>query len=171
MGKTDSNIFHALGNETRLKIMEILGNGEAHVSELARELDISVPAVAKHIRLLEKSGLVKRRVYGKSHVLSSNKAVALVAVDSLAPVIKVEVEKGCSLLEALESVASVEIRKKGDREMIMSTNGDEGFYIYEINGKLGKSSVRKCRLEENMVIEWKKLEPVTKIRLNIHVKK
>jgi hypothetical protein len=53
----------------------------------------------------------------------------------------------------------------------MSTNGDEGFYIYEINGKLGKSSVRKCRLEENMVIEWKKLEPVTKIRLNIHVKK
>jgi DNA-binding transcriptional ArsR family regulator len=168
--KTDKDIFHALGSDTRLRMLEILGDREIHISKLARELNISVPVASKHIRILEEAGLIERKIFGKSHVLVPNKTNILMAVDTLAPTRSVEVERGATLLEALENVASIEIRKKGDREMIMSTDGDEGFYVYEINGQLGSSSVKKCTLEDDVLVEWKKLEPVTKLKLDVHIK-
>ena len=80
-------------------------------------------------------------------------------------------EKGTTLLDALRGVTAVKVKKKGDRELIISTNGDEGLYVYEINGKISEQTVDNCVLYDDSVIEWKKLEPVTKIKLDIHVKK
>jgi DNA-binding transcriptional ArsR family regulator len=50
--------FAALANPTRRAILARLTRGEASVNELAEPFDMSLPAVSKHIRVLEKAGLV-----------------------------------------------------------------------------------------------------------------
>ena len=60
----------ALADETRRKILRQLAAGEARVTEVAAPFDISLNSVSKHIRLLERAGLVCRRVAGRDHFLS-----------------------------------------------------------------------------------------------------
>jgi len=60
----------ALADETRRSILKQLASGEARVTELAAPFDISLNSVSKHIRLLERAGLVRRRVAGRDHFLS-----------------------------------------------------------------------------------------------------
>lgn len=60
----------ALADETRRKILQRLASGTARVTELAAPFDISLNSVSKHIRLLERAGLVIRRVKGREHYLS-----------------------------------------------------------------------------------------------------
>lgn len=52
--------FAALADPTRRAILARLALGEASVSELARPFDISQPAVSKHLKVLEKAGLISR---------------------------------------------------------------------------------------------------------------
>ncbi|MEV6377417.1 winged helix-turn-helix transcriptional regulator [Micromonospora sp. WP24] len=51
-------VFHALADPTRRGIVERLVRGPASVSELARPLEMSLPAVLQHLQVLESSGLV-----------------------------------------------------------------------------------------------------------------
>jgi DNA-binding transcriptional ArsR family regulator len=60
----------ALADETRRSILKHLASGEARVTEVAAPFDISLNSVSKHIRLLERAGLVRRRVSGRDHFLS-----------------------------------------------------------------------------------------------------
>jgi DNA-binding transcriptional ArsR family regulator len=60
----------ALADETRRKILRQLAAGEARVTEVAAPFEISLNSVSKHIRLLERAGLVRRRVAGRDHFLS-----------------------------------------------------------------------------------------------------
>jgi len=60
----------ALADETRRKILRQLASGDARVTEVAAPFDISLNSVSKHIRLLERAGLVRRRVAGRDHFLS-----------------------------------------------------------------------------------------------------
>ena len=60
----------ALADETRRDILKRLATGEARVTEVAAPFDISLNSVSKHIRLLERAGLVRRRVAGRDHFLS-----------------------------------------------------------------------------------------------------
>jgi DNA-binding transcriptional ArsR family regulator len=60
----------ALADKTRRKILRQLASGDARVTELAEPFDISLNSVSKHIRLLERAGLVRRRVAGRDHFLS-----------------------------------------------------------------------------------------------------
>ena len=62
----------ALADPTRRAILGRLSRGEARVTELAEPFDMSLNAVSKHIRLLEKSKLVRRRIEGREHFLSYN---------------------------------------------------------------------------------------------------
>jgi DNA-binding transcriptional ArsR family regulator len=62
----------ALADPTRRGILEQLSHGEARVTDLAAPYAISLNSVSKHIRLLERAGLVSRRVQGREHVLSFN---------------------------------------------------------------------------------------------------
>lgn len=64
--------FFALSDPTRRNILQRLGQQEATVSELAAPLHMSLPAVSKHLRVLEKAGLLSRRVAGRSHFLRVN---------------------------------------------------------------------------------------------------
>ncbi len=52
--------FHALGDPTRLRILSMLAKGEQTVSELAEPFKISMPAITKHLKVLEKAGLISR---------------------------------------------------------------------------------------------------------------
>lgn len=55
-----SRTFAALADPTRRAILARLAEGEATVSELAAPFDISLPAISKHLRVLEEAGLVTR---------------------------------------------------------------------------------------------------------------
>ena len=62
----------ALADPTRRALLERLTRGEARVTDLARPFDISLNSVSKHIRCLERAGLVRRRRSGREHILSLN---------------------------------------------------------------------------------------------------
>ena len=66
------DVFAALSDPTRRSILERLGGREAAVSELAEPHNMSLPAVSKHLRVLETAGLIKRRVEGRQHFLRVN---------------------------------------------------------------------------------------------------
>jgi DNA-binding transcriptional ArsR family regulator len=63
----------ALANPTRRAILQHLSQGEARVTELAEPFAISLNSVSKHIRLLERARLVRRRRAGREHLLSFNR--------------------------------------------------------------------------------------------------
>jgi DNA-binding transcriptional ArsR family regulator len=60
----------ALADPTRRRILARLSQGEARVTELAAPLPMSLNAVSKHIKVLERAHLVRRRVTGRDHYLS-----------------------------------------------------------------------------------------------------
>lgn len=60
----------ALADDTRRSILQRLAAGEARVTEVAAPYAISLNSVSKHIRILERAGLVRRRVSGRDHFLS-----------------------------------------------------------------------------------------------------
>jgi len=55
-----SATFAALSDPTRRAILARLASGEASVNELAEPFDMSLPAVSKHLKVLEKAGLISR---------------------------------------------------------------------------------------------------------------
>jgi DNA-binding transcriptional ArsR family regulator len=55
-----SQVFSALADPTRRAILARLSKGEASVNELAEPFDITLPAVSKHLKVLEKAGLIER---------------------------------------------------------------------------------------------------------------
>jgi DNA-binding transcriptional ArsR family regulator len=58
-------VFSALGDPTRRAILARLALGETRVSELARPHHMSLPAISKHLRVLERAGLVKKQKDGR----------------------------------------------------------------------------------------------------------
>ena len=61
-------VFHALGDATRRRMLRELADGERSVTQLAEPFDISLAAVSKHIKVLEKAGLIRREVHWRTHV-------------------------------------------------------------------------------------------------------
>lgn len=55
-----SDTFAALANPTRRAILARLAEGEANVNELAEPFNMTLPAISKHIKVLERAGLVVR---------------------------------------------------------------------------------------------------------------
>jgi DNA-binding transcriptional ArsR family regulator len=60
-------VFAAIADPTRRDILSRLLSGPATVTELARPFAMSLPAVSKHLRVLERAGLMERRVEGRVH--------------------------------------------------------------------------------------------------------
>ena len=61
--------FGALADPTRRRILAHLAGGDRCVTDLARPHRMSLPAVSKHLRVLENAGLVRRRRDGRVHRL------------------------------------------------------------------------------------------------------
>lgn len=57
--------FHALSDPTRRAMVQRLSRGPATVSELAKPLSVSLPAVMQHLQVLEASGMVSSRKVGR----------------------------------------------------------------------------------------------------------
>lgn len=61
-------IFHALGDQTRRRMLAALSKGELSVGELAEPFAMSLAAASKHIKVLETAGLIRREVNGRTHL-------------------------------------------------------------------------------------------------------
>lgn len=65
-------IFGAIADPTRRAILDRLALGEARVTDIAADFPISLNSVSKHLRMLERAGMVVRSVQGREHRLSLN---------------------------------------------------------------------------------------------------
>jgi DNA-binding transcriptional ArsR family regulator len=66
------DVFHALSDPTRRAIVAMLAERPHSVSELVPPFDMSLAAVSKHIKSLERAGLIDREVQGRTHMCSLN---------------------------------------------------------------------------------------------------
>jgi DNA-binding transcriptional ArsR family regulator len=66
-GRTLDRVFAALADPTRRAIVDRLSRGNASISELAQPFRMSLPAVSKHLRVLEGAGLMSRQKVGRTH--------------------------------------------------------------------------------------------------------
>ncbi|HEX2836578.1 MAG TPA: metalloregulator ArsR/SmtB family transcription factor [Phycisphaerales bacterium] len=62
------HVFHALAHPARRTMLRALAHGERTITDLGGPLRMSLPAVSKHVRVLEKARLVRRRVVGRTHI-------------------------------------------------------------------------------------------------------
>jgi len=105
----------ALSDETRRSILKRLAAGDARVTEVAAPFAISLNSVSKHIRILERAGLVRRRVQGRDHFLSLDPA----PLDSAAAWLQREraawthrLDKLEAALRAEDAIAKAKSRRK-----------------------------------------------------------
>jgi len=61
-------VFHALGDATRRQMLSALSESERTVGELAEPFTMSLAAASKHVKALEKAGLVRREIRGRTHI-------------------------------------------------------------------------------------------------------
>jgi DNA-binding transcriptional ArsR family regulator len=76
--------FAALADPTRRKILESLSRQQKRVTDLAEPFAMSLPAVSKHLRVLENAGLLKRRRLGREHFIELEAAPMRRAQDWIA---------------------------------------------------------------------------------------
>ncbi len=62
-------VFAALADPTRRRLLERLAQGQTRVTRLAEPFAMSLPAISKHLRVLEGAGLVRRHRLGREHLL------------------------------------------------------------------------------------------------------
>ncbi len=100
----------ALADPTRRAILERLSKGESRVTELAEPFTMSLNAVSKHIRMLERASLVRRRYAGREHFLSLNRE----PLDEAAAWIEAQRAVWTARLDALDALLQAE--KKRDEK-------------------------------------------------------
>src|SRR5689334_6850834 len=67
-------VFQALADSTRRGMLRTLADGERTIGELAAPYAMSFAGASKHVKALERAGLVRRRVQGRNHVCSLDAA-------------------------------------------------------------------------------------------------
>ncbi|UEM19284.1 metalloregulator ArsR/SmtB family transcription factor [Skermanella mucosa] len=74
-------VFQALADPTRRAMLRDLAAGERRIGELAAPFSMSLEAASKHVRVLERAGLVRRRIQGRAHVCRIQPAPLAAAQD------------------------------------------------------------------------------------------
>lgn len=163
-------IFKALSCKTRYRMLKILLSEEIHVSGLAKKVGISTPAAIKHVKILERAGLVEKKKIGKTHLLKAKTERVYALLNEFCEPKEVEVEKGASVLDALRKVSGVSVTKVGDNEYVMAIDGEKGYFVYEVNGEVLDVPMNRYKLYEDKRVMLKELIPVTKKHLKIKIK-
>lgn len=102
-----SSILRAVSDGTRRSLLTLLcQQGPSRVTDLANHYDMSLNAVSKHIKILEKTGLVKRLNVGRTHWIEAN----------LAQLVKIE-----NWYTGLKSIWELRLNKLNE----ILNNGDE----------------------------------------------
>lgn len=167
---SNNNIFRALSSPTRIKILKRLTHKEMHLSGLARELNISVPVTSRHIKILENVGLINKRIFGNTYLLTAKIKNLEVALEPFIEEPLIEIDKEKSIFDALKQIPSIEVKKVGDHQYIRSIDGDKGYYIYEVDGKLPKKPIDEYTIDKNVTLDLKKLVSVKKKKIKVNVK-
>lgn len=103
--KLDQTLM-ALADPTRRAILRRLSAGETRVTELAQPFAMSLNAVSKHIRVLERARLVRRRRVGREHLLSFSPG----PLDAAAAWIEAQRALWTARLDALDAMLQAEDR-------------------------------------------------------------
>lgn len=64
-----SQIFHCLSDSTRRKILERLTHGPLTVTEIKTPFKVSLVAISKHLKVLERAKLIRRQKMGREHLI------------------------------------------------------------------------------------------------------
>lgn len=168
---SNEEIFKALSSSTRIKILKILSLRELHVTGLSKEVGISKPVTSRHIKTLEKAGLIEKRIIGNVHILKPKMQNIEKALEPFILKSKVEIENEKSIFDALKQVPGIELKKVGKHRYIKSIDGDDGYYIYEVNGNLPKKPIDEFKVNKKITIDLKKLISVNKKNISIDIKK
>ena len=70
MSATETDVFVALADPTRRRLVEVMHDGERSVSELVEHVDIEQPGVSRHLRILDDAGFVNVRAEGRRRMYS-----------------------------------------------------------------------------------------------------
>lgn len=167
----NKEIFQALSSPTRIKILKLLSIKEMHLTGLAKEIQISKPVTSKHIKKLEEAGLVKRRIIGNVHLLKSNIKNLEKTLESFTTESEVSVNKNESLFDALEQIPTIEVKKIGKDRYIKSIDGEKGYFIYEIDGKIPEKPINEYIINKDVSVDLKKILTVKKKNLKITIKR
>ena len=160
-------LFRALSSPTRIKILQRLARTEMHVSGLARQIGISVPVTARHVNILENAGLLRKRVIGNTHLLTVRLDRLEKLLETFIEESTVELPSHATIVDVLQQVPGVNVKKVGEHQYITSIDGEKGYYIYEVDGDVPKKSVDEYFLDQDATLDIKKI--VTIERKKIHV--
>jgi len=163
-------MFRTLSSRTRREMLKVLAREEIHISGLAARLGISVPVAAKHVKLLEEKGLLTRKRFGRTHVLKANLERMYEALDEFSESTDVVVPPGSSMLDALKKVSGVKVEKLSEREFVTSIDGEQGYYIYEVDGKLPDLPMESYELKQDVRMKLKKFVPVSRKEISIRLR-
>lgn len=164
------DLFHVLRSKTRRKILKRLMKEEMHISGIAREFGISVPQASKHCKILLDKDLVEKKTFGRTHVLRARPEALYNLMDFFSDETEIEVSKGSSIIDALTQIAGVKVERADERGFVTSIDGEEGYYIYEVNGRLPNVPMEKFRIEKDSTVELKKILHIKKKKMDIKVK-
>jgi DNA-binding transcriptional ArsR family regulator len=117
LGALDS-VFHALSDRTRRAMLRSLATGEHNIGALAAPHRMSFAAASKHVKVLERAGLVRRRIEGRAHICRIEPAVLATAQEWLrfyAHFWNDRLDRLGGLLRSEERTASTRIKAGGAR--------------------------------------------------------
>lgn len=117
IGTSLDHTLAALADPTRRAILARLAEGEARVTEIADPLPMSLSGVSKHIRMLERADLVRRRRAGREHFLSLNPR----PLDEAAAWIEAQRALWSRRLDTLEDLLRAEDAAAGKRHLKRAT--------------------------------------------------
>lgn len=166
----NNTLFRALKSSTRIAILQKLCQKEMHVSGLSRELGISVPVTARHIKILEEAELINKRIVGNIHLLTAKTHKLEKTLEPFVTISSIELTKKKSIFDALKQVPGIEIKKVRNNYYIQSIDGDKGYYIYEVDGKLPKKPVDEYIINKDVTLDIKKLISVKKKKIKITIR-
>jgi len=169
--ETFDDLFAVLRSNTRREILKLLIKEDMHISGIARALNISVPQASKHVKLLEEKGLLHKKQFGRTKVLRTNMEEVYRVFDSFSDEFDVEVEEGTTVLDALSNISGVKVESQGERNFVVSIDGEEGYYVYEVNSSLPPVPMDKMEVKDDITVDLKKIIHVSRKRMNIRVKK
>ena len=167
---SNNRIFRALSSATRIKILKILTNKEMHLSGLARELKISVPVTSRHIKILEEVGLINKRIFGNTYLLTIKTKNLEATLEPFIDEFQIEIDNKKSIFDALMQIPGIQVKKVGDHRYIKSIDGDKGYYIYEVDGELPKKPIDEYVINKDITLDLKKIISVKKKKIKINVK-
>jgi len=167
---SNDKLFKALSSPTRIKILKLLTTREMHLTGLAKEIGISVPVTSRHIKILESVDLINKRVFGNTYLLKAKINNLERVLEPFIEESSVELNKEKSIFEALKQTPGIEIKKVGKNQYIRSIDGEEGYYIYEVNGKLPEKPVDEYMINKNITLDIKKLVSIEKKKIKVKVK-